>query len=62
MPIVYYVCWPEGGQDWRFETDKAAREFRREHGQGWDMVISPREEDDEPTDNGSGPQASDEQA
>jgi len=62
MPIVYYVCWPEGERHWKFGTDRAAREFRRNQKQGWDMVISPREEDDEPTDIESGPETSDEQA
>lgn len=60
MPIVYYVCWPEEGKRWRFGTEKEAKEFRREHGQGWDMTIAPTEEEDESTESGSGTETSDE--
>jgi len=60
MPIVYYVLWAEEGKRWRFDTDEEAREFRRYHKEGWDMTISPTEEEDEPTDIGSGSETSDE--
>lgn len=60
MPIVYYVCWPDANTKWRFRYEEKAAEFRSGHKHGWDMVIAPTEEEDEPTDTGPGTETSDE--
>lgn len=60
MPMVYYVIWPEEKTRWKFDSEEKALAFRRDHKGGWDMTISPTEEEDEPTDIGSGTDTRDE--